>query len=419
MQIRTSVGRALLASLLLLAPLPLAAQPATPLTVDFDAAMSGLRFDPASVDANLDTTDAGNGMLDADELALVAAILGNPALNLRATAGVNPAAVRAAFEQARSSARADLRALIGSYPTAVDVAAGYAMLGRGSLDSYSAMSAGFGAPLNGDYSQALQLGAWLAYTGDADGDGVTNLAEYRATIGSGRAAFIKAALDPAIRPTASQAATAAPASRPARKVLGIVLYPGFEVLDVFGPVEMWSYVPEFQVVMIAEKGGAVRSAQGVDVIAQYSFATAPPLDIMMVPGGVGTRTELLNPAFLDYLKAQNARTEVTTSVCTGSALLAKTGMLKGHKATSNKNFFSMAVNEDPSVDWIVKARWVDDGKFVTSSGVSAGTDMALGLVMKLFGRDRARQLARSLEYEWHEDPTVDPFALKELPASGR
>ena len=90
-------------------------------------------------------------------------------------------------------------------------------------------------------------------------------------------------------------------------------------------------------------------------------------------------------------------------------------MLKGHKATSNKNFFTMAVDQDPSVDWIVKARWVDDGKFVTSSGVSAGTDMALGLVMKLFGKTRAQQLARSLEYEWHEDPTVDPFALKEVP----
>ncbi|MFN7982420.1 MAG: DJ-1/PfpI family protein [Vicinamibacterales bacterium] len=168
---------------------------------------------------------------------------------------------------------------------------------------------------------------------------------------------------------------------------------------------------------MSEKGGAVRSVQGVDVMAQYSFTTAPPLDIlMMVPGGVGTLTELGNNVLLDYLKTQNARTQVTTSVCTGSALLAKTGMLKGHKATSNKNFFTMAVDQDPSVDWVVKARWVDDSKFVTSSGVSAGTDMALGLVMKLFGKARAQQLARSLEYEWHDDPTVDPFALKEVPS---
>lgn len=415
-----SGSRVRCASVLLLAGLAvwpgvLSAQTAS-LAVDFDAAMRGLNFKPAEVDANLDVTDKGNGMLDADELALVSAILANPSLNLAATKGVNAASVRAAFERARTSARADLKTLVSSYPTAIDVAAGYAMLGKGSLESYSAMSAGFGAPLKGDYSLALQLGQWLAFDGDADGDGVSNLVEYKATITQGRAAYVKSALDPTLKPTAAaQAAAQAVAAAPGKKVVGIVLYPNFEVLDVFGPVEMWSYVPEFQVVMISEKGGLVRSTQGVEVMSQYSFATAPPLDIMMVPGGNGTRVELLNPTFLDYLKAQNARTEVTTSVCTGSALLAKTGMLKGHKATSNKNFFSLAVNEDPSVDWIVKARWVDDGKFVTSSGVSAGTDMALGLVQKLFGKARAQMLAKSLEYEWHEDPTVDPFALKEVP----
>lgn len=418
---RVPSGTASVMTAALLASVNLAAAqtPASPLTVDFDAAMRGLRFDPASVDANRDASDAANGMLDADELALVSAVLANPSLNLKATSGVNPAAVKAAFEQARASATVDLKTLLATYPTATDVVAGYVLLGKGSFDSYNAMSAGFGAPLKGDYSLALQLGKWLAFDGDADGDGLTNLAEYRATIGQGRAAFLKAALDPAIKPAVTAQTAAAAPARPAKKVVGIVLYPGFEVLDVFGPVEMWSYVPEFQVVMLSEKGGAVRSAQGVDVMAQYSFATAPPLDIMMVPGGVGTRTELMNPTFLDYLKKQNDRTEVTTSVCTGSALLAKTGMLKGHKATSNKNFFSMAVDEDPSVDWMVKARWVDDGKFVTSSGVSAGTDMALGLVQKLFGKARAQMLARSLEYEWHEDPNVDPFALKEVPKPTR
>lgn len=423
--LRTAMGHVVptvafvMSALLVTGATPALAQTPAALAVDFDAAMNGLRFSPATVDANRDATDAGNGMLDADEMALVSAILANPSLTLTSKGGVDPAAVKAAFEQARESAKVDLKALLGTYPTAVDVVAGYVLLGKGSFDSYNAMSAGFGAPLKSDYSLALQLGKWLAFDGDADGDGVSNLIEYKGTISQGRAAYIKAALDPAIKPAApAQTSTTAPA-RPAKKVVGIVLYPGFEVLDVFGPVEMWSYVPEFQVVMLSEKGGAVRSAQGVDVMAQYSFATAPPLDIMMVPGGVGTRTELMNPTFLDYLNKQNDRTEVTTSVCTGSALLAKTGMLKGHKATSNKNFFSMAVDEDPSVDWMVKARWVDDGKFVTSSGVSAGTDMALGLVQKLFGKARAQGLAKSLEYEWHEDPNVDPFALKEVPKPTR
>ncbi len=203
---------------------------------------------------------------------------------------------------------------------------------------------------------------------------------------------------------------------PTQKVLGVVLYPGFEVLDVFGPVEMWAYVREFKVVMVAERAGPVRSAQGVSVVADYSFAPAPPLDIMMVPGGNGTLTELTNPVFLDYIRAQHQRTELTTSVCTGSALLAKAGILRGHKATSNKAFFSLAVDQDPEVEWIAKARWVEDGKILTSSGVSAGTDMALGMVAKLYGKDRARALARSLEYEWHEDPNDDPFTRPQPPS---
>lgn len=403
---------------LTIAAVPGAAQPTAGLVADFDAAMRGLRFDPATVDANLDGTDKGNGILDADELALVAAILGNPALNLEAAGGVNGAAVRRAFEQARASAQIDLRALLATYPTAVDVVAGYVLLGPGSFKSYNAMSSGFGAPLKGDYSLGLELGRYLAFDGDADGDGLTNVAEYRAVAGQGRAAYLRAALDPAIKPAPTPGTPPAAPAPPARKVLGIVLYPGFEVLDVFGPVEMWSYVPDFNVIMIAEQAGPVKSAQGVAAVADYSFTTAPPLDIIMVPGGIGTRTQLLNPVMLDYIRQQHQRTEVTTSVCTGSALLAKAGILKGHKATSNKGAFALAVEQDPDVDWIVKARWVDDGKLLTSSGVSAGTDMALGLVAKLYGKERAQRLARSLEYEWHEDPTVDPFAISAVPRIG-
>lgn len=195
------------------------------------------------------------------------------------------------------------------------------------------------------------------------------------------------------------------------RLVGVVLYPNFEVLDVFGPVEMWAYVPDFQVVMVSESGGPVRSTQGVEVVAAYSFENAPQLDILMVPGGSGTRVELNNPAMLDFIRRQNEKTTFTTSVCTGSALLAKAGLLKGRKATSNKNFFSLAVDQDPSVDWQRRARWVEDGKFITSSGVSAGTDMALGLIAKVRGKDVARMLARNLEYEWNEDPANDPFAI--------
>ncbi len=395
------------------------ANPPLPLVVDFDAAMKGLGFAPNTTDANLDVTSKPNGMLDADELALVSAILANPTFDRSASRGVTHALVRAAFLQARASATTDMQSLASRYPTAADVSAGYAMLGKGSFAAYNEMSGTFGAPLKSDYTLAVALSKYLAYDGDADGDGVSNRDEYLASISGGRAAYLKAALDPAIKTVATSASAATPAVSPpgasTKKTVGIVLYPGFEVLDVFGPIEMWSYVTEFKVVLVAEKAGPVKSAQGVSTIAEYSFANAPPLDVMMVPGGVGTFTELKNAAFLDYLRTQHARTELTTSVCTGSALLAKAGILAGHKATSNKAYFALAMEQDPSVQWMPKARWVDDGKLLTSSGVSAGTDMALGMVAKLYGKDRARLLAKSLEYEWHEDPNADPFALTVLP----
>ncbi len=198
-----------------------------------------------------------------------------------------------------------------------------------------------------------------------------------------------------------------------KTVVGVALYPGFELLDVFGPVEMWAYVPDFEVVMVAETAGPVASAQqGIEAVAQYSFADAPEIDILMVPGGNGTLVELNNEAYLDFIRKVDATSTLTTSVCTGSALLAKAGLLSGRKATSNKAFFSLAVQQDPSVDWQGSARWVEDGKYITSSGVSAGTDMALGLIARLKGKDQAEMLAKSLEYEWNSDPENDPFAIE-------
>jgi putative intracellular protease/amidase/methionine-rich copper-binding protein CopC len=173
---------------------------------------------------------------------------------------------------------------------------------------------------------------------------------------------------------------------------------------------MWGYIPDFNIVMIAEEAGPVMSTQGVATVAEYSFADAPELDIVMVPGGVGTLVQLENKRFIDYLVKVNENTEFTISVCTGSALLAKAGLLRGHRATANKRAFSLSSDQDKEVDWVVEARWVESGKFFTSSGVSAGTDMALGLISSIYGKHAADSLASSVEYEWHDDPTVDPFA---------
>ena len=182
------------------------------------------------------------------------------------------------------------------------------------------------------------------------------------------------------------------------KNVGVVLYEGFELLDVFGPLEMWAYVPEFKLIMIAEQAGPVKSGQGVSVIADYGFADAPELDILMVPGGAGTFPELKNQTMLEFLRTRHEQADITTSVCSGSALLAKAGILDGRKATSNKQFFSLATEQSENVEWIWEARWVDDGDVITSSGVSAGIDMALHLISRMYGEAAAQAIADGTEY---------------------
>jgi putative intracellular protease/amidase len=208
---------------------------------------------------------------------------------------------------------------------------------------------------------------------------------------------------------APRAATTTPAKT---KTIGIVLFPGFETLDVFGPVEMWSRLPDYRIVMVSQHGGPVTSGQGIDTVTTTSFDTAPQFDILMIPGGGGTRAEVNNPAMLAFLRKEDKGTTWTTSVCTGSAVLARAGILDGHKATSNKLAFAWASSQSARVAWQGHARWVVDGKYITSSGVSAGTDMALALVEKLYGHEAAEHMAHFTEYVWNDDPAKDPFAVE-------
>jgi len=195
------------------------------------------------------------------------------------------------------------------------------------------------------------------------------------------------------------------------KRLGVVLYPQFELLDVFGPVEMFGNLTGVvEVKIVAEKSGPVVSAQGPCVLAEFSFADCPHLDLIMVPGGNGTLVELENTVFLDWLAARAANADVVMSVCSGSALLARAGLLDGKRATTNKLWFNTLVQYGPNVQWVKEARWVEDGKFVTSSGVAAGIDMALAVIARMHGEEISKNLAVATEYEWHRDANWDPFA---------
>ncbi len=195
------------------------------------------------------------------------------------------------------------------------------------------------------------------------------------------------------------------------RTLGAILYPQFELLDLYGPLEMFGCLePDVEIIPVAEKTGPVASTPGIETVAKFDFDSCPPLDMLLLPGGIGTLPQLANEPMLEFLRKRTAAAEVTMSVCSGSALLARAGVLDGRRATSNKLYFQLATSQSDAVDWVTEARWVEDGPFVTSSGVSAGTDMSLAVIAKLYGRERAQKVAVMTEYEWAEDSARDPFA---------
>jgi transcriptional regulator GlxA family with amidase domain len=198
-----------------------------------------------------------------------------------------------------------------------------------------------------------------------------------------------------------------------QKTVGALLFEGFEVLDVFGPLEAWGMLAKggnWRVVTTAESAGPVASAQTTRVIADHALADCPPLDVIVVPGGMGTRRLVSNDAVLDWLRARSAEATTVTSVCTGAGLLARAGLLDGLRATTNKASFAWVVEQGPRVRWVAEARWVEDGKFFTSAGVSAGIDMTCAVIAKLVSPDAAEKVVAGMEYDWHRDPSWDPFA---------
>ncbi len=199
--------------------------------------------------------------------------------------------------------------------------------------------------------------------------------------------------------------------REGKRTLGCLLFPGFELLDVFGPLEMFGMLGErFALLLVADTAGPVASAQGPAAIAAHGFDDCPPLDLLLVPGGIGTRRAVDDARLIAWLARTAAAAELTMSVCTGSGLLARAGLLDGRRATTNKRNFAWPVSQGPRVDWVREARWVDAGDVLTSSGVSAGMDMALAVIARLAGPPAAELAALNSEYEWHRDPTWDPFA---------
>jgi putative intracellular protease/amidase len=195
------------------------------------------------------------------------------------------------------------------------------------------------------------------------------------------------------------------------KTIGALLFPEFELLDVFGPLEMFGMLPDdYRIETVAERAGAIASKQGPRAIADIALGDAKPYDVLLVPGGLGTRREVGNAALIDWLRRHAEASSIAATVCTGTALLARTGLLDHRKATTNKSAFRWVMEQGPKVDWQRRARWVADGKYFTSSGVSAGMDMAVALIAHLSGAEKAQQVATRAEYRWNSDPNDDPFS---------
>lgn len=188
------------------------------------------------------------------------------------------------------------------------------------------------------------------------------------------------------------------------KHIGILLFSDVEELDAVGPWEVLSWwarnFPEdgYAVSCISKSGGLVQCAKGLVVQAHHSYATAPPLEVLIYPGGRGTRAHLQDEAQLDWVRQQRRDVPLLVSVCTGALVYAAAGILTKRPATTHWGSLDTLAEIDPTIEVRTHERFVDDGDVITSAGVSAGIDMALHLVARLASVERARTVRREIEY---------------------
>lgn len=199
-----------------------------------------------------------------------------------------------------------------------------------------------------------------------------------------------------------------------RKRVGILIFPKVEVLDFCGPYEVFSVVrmneerrreepSPFEVLLIAEREEPIEASGGLRVLPDCPIGSCPPLDILVVPGGWGTRKEIENTNLIRWIAERGRQVETLTSVCTGAMLLGKAGLLDGRKATTHWRSLGWMRNSFPTVTVEDRLHVVEDGNILTSAGISAGIDMALRVVLRYHGGRVARATARHMEYTFPDD----------------
>ncbi|MCZ4507706.1 DJ-1/PfpI family protein [Streptomyces sp. ActVer] len=187
--------------------------------------------------------------------------------------------------------------------------------------------------------------------------------------------------------------------------LGVLLFEDAEELDVAGPWEVLGFWAAHiasrpvRLLTVGPRKGVVRCAKGLGLVADHDLTSAPPLDLLIHPGGDGTRALVKDESHLSRLRELHRQGTVLASVCTGSLVLAAAGLLAGRAATTHRGYLDKLAKIDGSIDVRAEERYVDDGDIVTSAGVSAGIDMALHLVCRLDGIEASEQTRQGIQYE--------------------
>lgn len=199
-----------------------------------------------------------------------------------------------------------------------------------------------------------------------------------------------------------------------RKRVGILVFPQVEVLDFCGPFEVFSVTrlheerrreepSPFDVLLVAETPEPVTATGGLRVIPDVSLDACPRLDVLVVPGGWGTRSEIKNDRLIAWIRERGTTVDTLTSVCTGAMLLGQAGLLDGRHATTHWRSLPWMRESFPAVTVEDKLHVVEDGHVLTSAGISAGIDMALRVVARYHGETVARATARNMEYRYQPD----------------
>jgi transcriptional regulator GlxA family with amidase domain len=190
------------------------------------------------------------------------------------------------------------------------------------------------------------------------------------------------------------------------KLLAILIFDDVEVLDFCGPFEVFSVAnrftdpPAFSVLTVAEKAGQVVTRGGLSVNTHHRLADCPQPEILLIPGGQGTRKEMHNTALIEWIKQVSTKAELILSVCTGALLLAKAGLLDGLEATSHHGAIELLRQTAPMTTVHADRRIVDNGRVICSAGIAAGIDMSLHVVSQLLGQEVAEKTAKQMEYPW-------------------